>query len=371
MIVEGHLFPRALPGELQETLMQRSPILLTPGIAGADGLSLLAREVASALAGAEDGPAVEIWSLTDVVLDEARVRSAHGSRLRFASWGAREILDRQEGRTVLALHAHLAPVTLPLVYRGALLYQFLVGIEAWKRLSLLQAAAFKTATRLISISRHSAAEFRKANPTFENAEIAIVHPGLPNQHETSGVIDTRDYALIVGRMSREERYKGHDLLLEIWSEVRRRHPSARLLLAGGGDDRERLESKATRLGLGEAVQFLGHVPEPELTRLYRGCALFVMPSFNEGFGFVFLEAMREGKACIGAPGSAGEIIEDGVTGIIVDPARRDEVTSAIVSLLKDSRLRESMGARGKARFVTHFTRDCFRARLCAVMGKER
>lgn len=350
--------------------MQRSPILLTPGIAGADGLSLLAREMASALAGAEEGSPVEIWSLTDVALDDARVRSAHGSRLRFASWGAREFLARQQGRKVLALHVHLAPVTLPLVCRGAFLYQFLVGIEVWKRLPLLQAAALKTATQLIAISRHAAAEFRKANPDFEDAEIAVVHPGLSNQHKTSGAIDRRDYALIVGRMSRDERYKGHDLLLEIWSEVRRRHSTARLLLAGGGDDRERLESKATRLGLGEAVQFLGQVTEAELGRLYRGCAFFIMPSLNEGFGLVFLEAMREGKACVGAHGSASEIIEDGETGFIVDPGKRDEVTNAIVSLLKDSRLRESMGARGKARFVTHFTRDCFRERLRAVLGES-
>src|SRR4029453_732733 len=97
-----------------------------------------------------------------------------------------------------------------------------------------------------------------------------------------------------------------------------RFPSARLVIAGDGDDRRRLEQKAAALGLGGRVSFLGYVTEERLHQLYARCAFFVMPSGRlEGFGLAFLEAMRAGKACIGGAGAAEEVIENGVTGRIV------------------------------------------------------
>ena len=66
--------------------------------------------------------------------------------------------------------------------------------------------------------------------------------------------------------------------------------------------------------------------------LYRRCAFFVMPSREEGFGLVFLEAMRAGKACIGGAGAAAEVIEDGVTGLVVDATEPEQVEKAVVRL---------------------------------------
>ena len=126
-------------------------------------------------------------------------------------------------------------------------------------------------------------------------------------------------ALIVARMSAAERYKGHDALLDLWPGVLARRPDARLVVAGDGDDRPRLESRARSLGLSHAVSFAGRVSDARLNELYDECRFLVMPSRDEGFGLVFLEAMRAGKPCIGARGAAEEIIEHNVTGLIVDP----------------------------------------------------
>ena len=83
-------------------------------------------------------------------------------------------------------------------------------------------------------------------------------------------------------------------------------PGARLVVAGDGDDRPRLEARAAALGLGGAVLFTGFVSEATLAELYRRAAVFVMPSLGEGFGLVYLEAMRAGKPCVAARGSAAE-----------------------------------------------------------------
>jgi glycosyltransferase involved in cell wall biosynthesis len=316
----------------------------------------------------ESESAIEVWSLSDMPFDDSSVRAARGNRLRFGAWGLAQGCFPQHGRLVVNLHTHLLPVALPLVHRGARLVHFLVGIEAWKPLSRLQALVLRRATRLVAISRHSEREFRRANPSFADADVAICHPGLPDLGEKEESIDGT-YGLIVGRMSKEERYKGHDLLLEIWGEVMNRHPGAELAVVGDGDDRPRLEKRAESLGLGNAVRFLGRVRDQELDHLYRGSSFFVMPSRQEGFGFVFLEAMRAGKACIAAHGAASEIIDDGVTGLIVDPDDRGSVIEAIRRLWADPGLRKGMGSRGKARFLSHFTRKRFALRFRDCVGK--
>ncbi len=103
--------------------------------------------------------------------------------------------------------------------------------------------------------------------------------------------------------------------------------------------------------------------EAELAALYRDCAFFVMPSSDEGFGMVFLEAMRAGKACIGAPGSAAELIEDGLTGFVVDPDEPEQVLKSVVRLFQDPLLAERLGRAGTERWAGAFTEEAFAARF--------
>jgi glycosyltransferase involved in cell wall biosynthesis len=92
-----------------------------------------------------------------------------------------------------------------------------------------------------------------------------------------------------------------------------------------------------------------------------------MPSLHEGFGLVFLEAMRAGKACIGAPGAAAEIIQDGVTGLVVDPARAEALVSALLRLFDERQTCEMFGRAGAARFAAEFTDASFGNRLAPLL----
>ena len=109
--------------------------------------------------------------------------------------------------------------------------------------------------------------------------------------------------LIVGRLSAEQRHKGHDRLIEAMPAIIRRVPDAQLVIVGDGNDRERLQNKAMASEVGGNIVFTGRVGEQALHALYERCAVFAMPSTGDGFGFVYLEAMAHHKPCVGQRGS--------------------------------------------------------------------
>jgi len=222
----------------------------------------------------------------------------------------------------------------------------------------------------VGISRHTIQEFKRANPNFASIETFVCHPGLPDVDDTSSQSEGCETALIVGRMAASERYKGHDTLLEIWSLVLREVPAARLVVVGEGDDLARLKAKATDLNLGASVEFLGRVSSETLDTLFMRSCFMVMPSRNEGFGFVFLEAMRHGKPVIAGVGAGSEVVVDGCTGIIVDPDDRPSLTRAVVRLFRDKDLRVGMGASARRRFDEQFTSELFRHRLRDVLHES-
>jgi glycosyltransferase involved in cell wall biosynthesis len=350
----------------------RRVIVIGPQFAGGDGLSELGRQVVAALA-ADAADAVVVYSLQDQghpeILRRLPVRfcSSNGNRLRFVAEILGETIRVSRGDLIVAMHAHFLPLSLPLVARGAALAAVLVGIESWRPLTRLQRAALSKAAHVVAISRHTVERFKAANPAVVHIGVDVCHPSVPAARDAGASLVAPGFALIVGRMSREERYKGHDALLEAWPRVRASCPDARLVIVGDGDDRSRLQVKARSLKLDDATLFLGRVDDSRLHGLYREAAFFVMPSRDEGFGFVYLEAMRAGRPCIACPGAAAEILEDGRSGVLVTFRSVAEVEAACVRLFSDPALCSRLGHAGaeavRQRFLPGHFVDRFRQAL--------
>jgi phosphatidyl-myo-inositol dimannoside synthase len=353
---------------------QRS-ILLTPNSLGHDGVSALSREVARAL----PTPSL-VLSLHDPAAPrgdasaDLEMRGAGGSRARFLADVALAMPRVTADTIIVCTHLHLAPAARALSWRGQRPTIILCGVEAWVNLRPAERWAIGGGD-VIAISRHTVDRFRAANPALASTEVVVCHPGVPaksaSQSRTGTDVEvSTSTALIVARMSAAERYKGHDALIDVWPSVLSRHPDAVLAIAGDGDDRPRLAARVAALGVTGSVRFLGRVDDDELDELYRQCRFFVMPSRDEGFGLVFLEAMRAGKPCIGGRGAASEIIEHGVTGLIVDPDSRPELLAAVERLYDESGTCRQMGAAGRDRFLSTFTNECFQARLRQALGRR-
>jgi phosphatidylinositol alpha-1,6-mannosyltransferase len=347
-------------------------LVLTPGMTGADGIAGVSRLIVRALHRDE----VRILSFHDhpgplasaTACAGLRVWAAGGRRLPFVAFALRMVAGTPPAE-VICMHLALSPVAWLAAGTRGRLTVFLHGIEAWKPLETVQRWVLGRAGVLMTNSEHTARRFRDANPALAGRQIRVCHPGLETVRATNeerSETGALPFALIVGRMAAAERYKGHDLLLDIWPRVVAEVPEARLVVAGDGDDRGRLEAKARVLE--EHVTFLGHATDRALAAAYRDCAFFVMPSRDEGFGLVYLEAMRAGKACIGGVGAAAEVIEDGVTGLVVDPTKPEPTLEAVLRLFREPGTRARMGVAGAARFARHFTEAHFRCRFRAALG---
>ena len=149
-----------------------------------------------------------------------------------------------------------------------------------------------------------------------------------------GLTKEQPLLFTVGRLAASESYKGQDRVIAALPAIRRVFPEARYLIAGSGDDAERLRQCAAAHGQTEAVIFAGYVPEHELADYYRLCDAFVMPSTGEGFGIVYLEALASGKPCIvGNRDASPEALGHGRLGLVVDPLSTDAIAEAVLTLL--------------------------------------
>jgi len=346
-------------------------LVLTPAADGADGVSELSRQVIRALVA--DSQVVEVWTLAggapaDPIASRATFRSARGRRSRLVGWMLRRACVPLPNTTVIVMHVHLAPLAAVLSLRRARAIMFLVGVEVWRRLRLREKIAVQRADRLIAISQHTVRRFREANPTLAVRTIEVCHPGVSARAASPAPPPIATFALIVGRMARDERYKGHDALIDVWPDVRARVPAAVLVVVGDGDDRDRLERRAAGTVAAEAIRFVGRVDSDALAGIYGATSFFVMPSLSEGFGLVYLEAMRMGKPCIALHGAADEIVEDGVSGILLDAGNTAALADAVVRLFSDAPLCARMGAAARARVERDFTEAQFARRLRSALG---
>ena len=294
-------------------------------------------------------------------------RASVAEKLRFT---ADFMVSHAQGTVSWTLYSHLALARLQPWLGGRLgrpYAIFLHGIEAWRPLSPTEARALKGASLLIANSSYTARRIRTAHDWFPAiAECPLTLPDTPARPARGRA--EAPTVLIVARMSAAERYKGHDQLLESWPAVRSLVPAARLLVVGDGDDAARLKGKAAALGLGDSVTFTGFVTDAALDELYREASVFAMPSREEGFGLVYLEAMRRGIPCIGSiHDAAGEVIDDGQTGYLVDQTDIPGIAQRLVRLLTTPPLAVEMGERGRERLAQHFGYARFRRTLVSLL----
>ena len=215
-----------------------------------------------------------------------------------------------------------------------------------------------------ALARH---EVREAQMTI------ITHGILPSDIPTKESIQAKRASLgipasaaVVATVARLSPEKGVGYLLRGFAALPDRPHGLHLLVVGDGDLLGPLEAEAKGLGLQGQVHFLGF--RADVMDWVASAEIFVLPSLAEAFGLALVEAMILGKPTIavGAAGGPREIVEDGVTGLLVPPADPHSLAQAIQRLLEHPEQARTMGQAGQRRAAEHFSAAAMARRTEAV-----
>lgn len=262
------------------------------------------------------------------------------------------------------LAARLAGV--PVVLYTAHAFPFHAQLPAWRQ--RLYAGIERLGGRLCDAIlvdsqavRDRGLVFRVAPP----AKIRVVHMGVdPDRYNPARFAAERaairaEFGLspagrVVGTVARLVPDKGIEHLIDALAQVAGRCPDVQCLVVGDGPLRAALTAQATRLGLRRRILFTGHLTEA--LRAFAAMDLFVLPTYREGFGVVFAEAMSMEVPVIASRiPPITEVVSDGETGLLVDLGNVEGFAAAITTLLEDETQRQAMGRAGRERVIRRFS----------------
>ena len=327
------------------------------------GIARLARLTAKALAdeAAEGALDFSILALSDQVPSKEfclNSRTANGSRAQFV-YQANRAAVRYTHFVYDFLGMSRAHCRIPLLARPFMVW--ICGKDVWEHAAPQRIKWAHRANTLLSISNYTRERAERAHGGFRRASICWLGTETDEPAAARRPRDQQPTVLILGRMNEKEGYKGHAELIECWPEVVSAVPDARLVIAGSGPGQEPIQHLASVSPSAPSIEFRGFVPEEEINELWSEASVFAMPCRREGFGLVYIEAMRHGVPVIASTHDAGQEINlDGKTGYNVNLADPAELAQKLIRLLKTPELAFHMGRNGKERWREHFCYSAFR-----------
>jgi asparagine synthase (glutamine-hydrolysing) len=294
----------------------------------------------------QPGHAVRLLALNDSAIDSGDLRRCAATSLE--DW---YVCSRDKGKFVRAAlrmsrgcdrlicgHVAQLPVAWLAQRLNPRLRYYLVahGIEVWRPFTLPERIALRGAEKILCVSDYTRGELLKHCPRSAARSVVLHNALAPTFAIGRGkpLAECVPDILVVTRLTYADRYKGVQHMIEAMPAIRASLPDARLRIIGRGDDLPRLQTLAASLGVADAVEFLGFVPDRRLAEELRACRLFALPSRKEGFGLVFLEAMAHGRPCLGArAGGIPEVIS-AECGVLVDYGDVPGIAAATVAAMR-------------------------------------
>jgi glycosyltransferase involved in cell wall biosynthesis len=200
-----------------------------------------------------------------------------------------------------------------------------------------------------------------AEDGFSPEKLRVIHNGVDiDKFHRSGVSRERLFPgvgdgkliVLVGNMHTD--VKGHPWLIASSPQVIREFPSTRFVLAGDGEQRAHFEQQVADLGLQESFLFLGR--RADIPEILACCDIAVLPSRAEGLPNAVLEYMAAGlPTIVSRVGGNAELVEHGVTGLLIPPNDSSGLSAALLKLLRDPRLAREMAQNGRESVTRNFS----------------
>jgi phosphatidylinositol alpha-1,6-mannosyltransferase len=293
------------------------------------------------------------------------VRVCGGSRTRFVAHCA-----LSKWKTSHAIYDFVglaaAHTVIPFPYRPFLTY--IHGIEVWEGWAKPKyARSADRAAVLVSNSAYTRERASRWHPPLSRAVVCWL--GTEEDEAPPEVVPTGPPRVTIIARMEYDRYKGHQELIESWPKIRQTISDAVLTIVGRGPLASHYEELARKHGLGpDVVEFRGFVPDSEIASIWAQTHVFAMPSRGEGFGLVYIEAMRYGRPVVASiHDAAPEVNLDGVTGFNINLDRPGELVERLVCLLRNPELCHRLGSNGRDRWANHFRLSAFRDRFVPIL----
>lgn len=180
------------------------------------------------------------------------------------------------------------------------------------------------ADRIVAVSSTLADKLRTSGTMVP---ISVILNGFQLRFLLRGAAKVPMTFLQVGNLLEQKKFY---VTIQAFSVIREQHPEAVLTIIGQGPERPALEGLCRKLGVEDAVRFLGQVPNEEVLDQMARAQFFCMPSVREGFGIVYLEAMASGCITIGTEGEGiANLIKNGENGFLVPPDDPDDIAAVM------------------------------------------
>lgn len=240
----------------------------------------------------------------------------------------------------------------------------------WKR-ALVKRIGYRALDVAVTMTRANAG-YLIEKQGVPPRKVRVVANGIPrafgaveNAGQRRWELGLKDSQVLVAYVGNILPHKGLRRLIEAMSRAGSRS-SLHLVVAGTGSDEAACRQLAADRGLATQVTFSGWLSTVETEAMLAACDVVALPSQWEGLPYVLLEAMACARPVIaGRVFGIPEVVDDDVTGVLVDPLRIDEIAHAL-DRLGDAALREKMGAAARTRFERLFTLEIQAARMQAL-----
>lgn len=213
---------------------------------------------------------------------------------------------------------------------------------------------FDKADKIIVHSALNKEELSKEKPELKNIE--IVYLGQNFQIPESAKIFNSGKIKIICVSHLNEKRKNIDTLLHAFKFIKEKS-NAELIIIGGGIHKSNYEELAENLSIKNEVIFAGSKSQNELSEFYDNADIFVLPSYPEAFGIVFIEALSKGLPVVACEGSGGgeELKLLGYDTVLVKPFSEKDLSEAVLTLISDKERMKRMSVAGKKIVREHFT----------------